>query len=61
MPNYHVSTILNHIDTTAILPRYEGFCMVYSSNCIEITNTVKHPCPTGIKKREILTIDTWLA
>ena len=54
MPNYHVSTILNHIDTTAILPRYEGFCMVYSSSGIKIINTVKHPYPTDIKKREIL-------
>ena len=26
-----VNTILNHIDARAILPRYEGFCMVYRS------------------------------
>ena len=24
-----VSTILNHIDTKAVLPGYEGLCMVY--------------------------------
>ena len=24
-----VNTILNHIDTKAILPSYEGLCMVY--------------------------------
>ena len=25
-----VNTILNHIDTRAIWPRYEGSCMVYT-------------------------------
>ena len=26
-----VNTILDHIDARAILPRYEGFCLVYRS------------------------------
>ena len=28
-----VNTILNHIDTRAILPRNESFCMVYRPKC----------------------------
>ena len=35
-----VNTILNHIDTRAILPRYEGSIMVYNPNGIENKNTV---------------------
>ena len=27
--NIWVTAILDHIDTRVVLPRYEGFCMVY--------------------------------
>ena len=52
-----VKTILNHVGTRAILPNYEGSCMVYRPEWYENTNTVYNPFPTGIKKCKILIID----
>ena len=46
-----VNTILNHIDTRAILPRCEGSCMVYRPEWYQNKNTVKYTHPTGSKKK----------
>lgn len=36
--NIWVSTILNHINTGMVLPRYEGSCMVYRPECYQEQN-----------------------
>jgi hypothetical protein len=49
-----VSIIPNHINTMAILPRYEYSCMIYiNSNGVEDKNVAKYPYHAGIKKCEI--------
>ena len=53
-----VITILNHIDTRKIVPTYEGSCMVYRPKWHRKFFTIKYSYPTGIKKCEILIIDT---
>ena len=53
-----VDTILNCIDTRAILPWYEGSCTVYTPEWYQIQNILKNPYPTGIKKCDILIVDT---
>jgi hypothetical protein len=50
-------TILNHIDTRAILRRCDGSWYI-DPNGFGNTYTVKYPYPTGIKICEILIIDT---
>ena len=45
-----VKTILNHIDTRAFSPRYEGSCMVYRPEGYHSTNTIQSPYATCIKK-----------
>ena len=50
-------TILNHINTKAILPKYDHSCMVHTPECIQNQNTVIYPYPNGIKKFEILVVD----
>ena len=54
-----VNTILNHIDTMEILPRYEGSYMVYRPEIVSKTkkNTIKYPYRNGIKICEILVTD----
>jgi hypothetical protein len=51
-------TILNHINTKAILPKYDESCMVYTPECIQNQNTFIYPYPTGIKKYIILIVDS---
>jgi hypothetical protein len=53
-------TSLNHINTEAILPKYDKSCMVYTPECIQNQNTVIYPYPNGIKKFEILVVDSQL-
>jgi hypothetical protein len=53
-----VNTILGHINTRTILPRYKGSCIVYRPKDIENKNIIIYPYPTGIKKCEILIVDT---
>lgn len=54
-----VHTILNHIDTMAILPRYGGFHMVYTQMISEKKYRQK-PIPYGSRKCEIrIKIPCW--
>ena len=53
-----VNTTLNHIDTRAILPAFEGSCLVYKLNSIKIKIFSKYPYPTDIEKCDILILDT---
>ena len=49
-----VYTISNHINTMAILPRYDYSCMIYiNSNGVEDKNIAKYPYHVGIKMCEI--------
>ena len=51
---FWVNTILNHIDTRAILPRYEGSCLVFRPKWGRKQKYSQIPILTGIKKGEIL-------
>ena len=54
-----VNTILHHSDTRVTLPRLGGSLDgIKTPNGIENKNTVKYPYFTGIKKSEILILDT---
>ena len=53
-----VNTILNHIDTRAVLPRYAGSRMKYRARWYWKQKYVNYSYPTGLKKCEILIIDT---
>ena len=48
--NFWVNTIVNHIDTMAFLPRYEGSCLVYKPKWGRKQNHAQIPILTGIKK-----------
>ena len=52
-----VDTILNHIDTTVILPRYECSCIVYRPEWHWKQKQRQKPIPIPVKKYEILIID----
>ena len=47
-----VNTILNHIDTRVILPRYESSCMVYKSKWYWKQNCRQIPIPIPIPVNE---------
>ena len=53
-----VNIVLNHIETIVILPRHKDSCMVYIPLNVIRKNPIKNPCLIGIKKHEILTINT---
>ena len=53
-----VNTILTHIDTRMLLPKYEGSCMAYRPKWYQNKNAITYPYPTGIKNYEILIIET---
>jgi hypothetical protein len=44
-----VNSILNHIDSRAILPGMKVLAWYIDLNGIENKNTVKYPYPTGVK------------
>lgn len=46
-----VNISLNHIDTTAIILRYEGFLHVVYTRMASKKNIPKHPYFTGVKKK----------
>ena len=56
--NIWVSTILNHINTGMVLPRYEGSCIYIDLNVTESKITAKYRYPTCIEKCEILFVKT---
>ena len=53
-----VNTILNHIDTRVILPRYENFGVICKPKSYQKQNYRHIPIPIPVKKYEILIIDT---
>ena len=58
--NVWVNTILKHIDTRTIFPRYGSSCMVYKSEWNKLRNYHPIPIPTSLKKWEILIRDIWM-
>jgi len=56
-----INTILNHINTKQLLPRYEGSCVVFTPKWYRSTNTIKYPYANGIKTFDILVIDSQMA
>ena len=56
--NMLVGIILNHIDVSMILPRYEGSSMLYRPNGIGNKNTIKYPYSTNVQtQNESMIID----
>ena len=53
-----VSTILYHVDNSAMSPKCPGSCMLFISYWFWNRNIVEYPYPVGIHKCKIFIIDT---
>jgi hypothetical protein len=53
-----IKTILNHFNTSIILPRYEGICTVYIAKWYQTQNIMKYVYFSVIKKCDIPIMDT---